>query len=318
MSLDVFTFGEAMIRLSTRVGQSLETAPQFDVHVAGTELNVATSLAGLDRRVAWGSRLPDNPFGRRVLGHLRAVGLDDSGVEIVSNQRLGIYFVEMREPPFPARVVYDRKDSGASHMTPDDIPWNLVESATLVHLTGITPALSESCLRTVGQVMKRARAANCMVSFDVNYRATLWTPREAAAVLGELLGEIDVLVSSLEDAVALFGTTDSPPMAVDELARRFGVDRVVVTSGASGSFWLDRGRKGHRAAIPVNIVDRLGAGDAFMAGVIDGVLSQDLAAGVEIGTALAAKALATRGDQPIVDRRELDVLLEGSGRSVDR
>jgi 2-dehydro-3-deoxygluconokinase len=318
LTLDVLTFGEAMIRLSVPVGESLETASRLDVHVAGAELNVATTLARLGRRVAWASRLPDNPLGRRVLGHLRSVGVDDTGVEVVPDERMGLYFVELGDPPRPTQVVYDRKGSAASLLGPEGISWRLLESTRVVHLTGITPALSESCHRAVVETIERARDTESLVTFDVNYRAKLWSPSQAAQVLGELIEEVDLLVSSLEDAVTLFETADSPAQAVADLAGRFGVERVVVTSGATGAWWSDHGRNGHQPSIPVTVVDRLGAGDAFVAGVIDGVLFDDLPTGVATGTALAALALTTHGDQPIADRGQVETMLDGSGRTVDR
>lgn len=317
MSLDVFTFGEAMLRLSVSPGERLETAPRLDVHVAGSELNVATALAGLGRRVAWYSRVPAGPLGGRVLAHLRAVGIDGSDVTVDPSGRLGAYFVELRSPPLPTRVVFDRAGSAASFITPPDIPTGCVESARVVHLTGITPALSPSCRDATLEVLRRARAAGRMVTVDVNYRTKLWDAATARETLTPMLEGADLALCAYADAAALFEVSGSPEQAVSALATRFSLSRVVVTAGSSGAWWFDEGTIGHVPAVAVEVLDRLGAGDAFAAGLLDGVLDGDMEVGLGRAAVLAAVALTTHGDQALVGRPELDSLMAG-GRDVDR
>lgn len=309
MTLEVFTFGEAMLRLSVPIGERLETAESFDVHVAGSEANVAAGLAGLGRRVAWWSRLPDGPLGRRVIRELTAAGVDCSRITLEPEGRLGVYFVELAPPPRAVRVVYDRAGSLASTITAEQIPWDLVERVRLVHVSGITPALSDTCREATATLLRRARDQGALVSLDVNYRSKLWPPSRAAAVLSEILEGIDLLVCAARDATVLFGLDEDPEQLPRILADRFSVRRVVVTSGASGAWWFDGGREGHQPAIPVTIVDRLGAGDALMAGIIDGILDDDLERGVRRGVALSALALTTRGDVTLTTPAELDEAL---------
>ena len=316
--IDVFTLGEAMIRLSTPPGETLEKAKSFDVHVGGAEANVAASLARLGRKVSWVSALPVDSLGRRVLEELRAAGVDCSRVKADTTGRIGTYFVDLRHDPLTASVIYDRKGSAASLLGVDDVPWDLVDEAGIVHLSGITPALSPTCRELAVDIVARVADGASMITLDINYRSKLWTPDEAADVLSELARGADVVVCTVEDAHDLFGASAEAGAAIDDLAAAFDASRVIVTSGSDGAWWLEEGRRGHVPAIPVEIVDRIGAGDAFMAGVLDGLIDGNLEAGVRRGTALAALALSTYGDHPMASRGELDSLLDRSGRVIDR
>lgn len=314
----VLTFGEAMIRLSVPPGESLETAPAFDVHVAGSEANVAATLARMGRQVSWVSALPDSQLGRRVIGELRAAGVDCSDVALVPGARMGTYFVDLQADPLPARVIYDRSGSAVAGYRSDDFPWPRLDTTPIVHLSGITPALSPECRELSMELTRRARASGATLSVDINYRAKLWPPEEASVVLSELIAHTDLVVCTSEDARDLFEVSTPPTAMASALAERFGIERVVITSGADGAWWHHNGFDGHAPAIPVSVVDRIGAGDAFMAGVLDGLMDDSLDQGVSRGTALAALALTTRGDRPIVSRDEMDQVLEGSVRRVDR
>ena len=315
---DVFTFGEAMLRLSVRPGETLETAPAFDVHVAGTEANVAASLARLGRSVMWASRLPDGPLGRRAIGELRRAGVDTSAVVLVPGGRMGTYFVELLAEPLATRVIYDRAGSAAAGCTTEDVPWTALDRARIVHLSGITPALSGSCRDIVLEMARRARTGGALLSVDVNYRAKLWTPEAASGFLPQILEGADVLVCTSEDARDLFELNGDTEEVAREMAKRFDAKRGVITAGTEGAYWWQGDSTGRAHPSPVSVVDRVGAGDAFAAGVLDGLLDDDFELGVRRGIALAAMALTTRGDQAIVSRSELEAFLAGEGRRLDR
>lgn len=312
---DVYTFGEAMLRFSSPPGKTLGDSSGYEVHVAGAEANVATALASLGRDVAWASLLPDNPLGLRVLGNLKGAGIDCSGVRLVDDARLGTYFVDLHNPPRPTTVVYDRADSAVCHVQQNDLDLGMVQGASIVHLSGITPALSTSCSEAISTIVGSAKG---IVSFDVNYRSKLWAPERAAESLRPLLREVDVIICPVADARHLFETSADPAGAAHELAEEFDASQVVVTSGSEGVFWLDRDVEGHQPAIPVEVVDRLGAGDALTAGILDGLLDGDLPEGVRRGAMLAAIALTTHGDAIRISRSELDSLLGGGSGGVNR
>ncbi len=318
MTRDVVTLGEAMIRLSVPAGDRLEDATRLDLHVAGAEANTAIALAQIGRSVAWVSSLPDNPLGRRVIRELRAAGVDVSNVHWTPDSRIGVYFVELASPPRTVSVVYDRADSAAAGMDAGDFPVDLIDSARVVHLSGITPALSTGCRRLALEVAEYARAASSLLTLDVNYRSKLWPPDAARACLSEMAAAADLVVITREDARDVFGVTGEPPEVVAELRETLGSRTVVLTSGNRGSVWDSDTGSGMVEAIPTEIVDRLGAGDAFMAGVIDGLLDDDLEGGMRTGTALASIALGSHGDHVVTSRAEVERLTRGGGRAIDR
>lgn len=318
MTLDVFTLGEAMLRLSTPVGRSMATAPSYEVHVAGAEANVASLLAQLGRSVAWASSLPDSVLGRRVLAEMQAVGVDCEGVSLTDDARLGTYFVDIHPAPQPTTVVYDRAHSAVCSLTVDDIDWDLISQARVVHLSGITPALSESLGEVTSAIADSVADSETLLSFDVNYRAKLWAPKEARDRLSSFLELADLVVCGLQDAREVFGFGDSQADVAGRFAKEYSTPSLVITAGSAGAYWVHNGESGHVPAIPVNVIDRLGAGDAFTAGLIDGALDGHFVDGVVRGVALAAIALTTVGDQARVTRREVEALMAERIRDVDR
>lgn len=318
MSFDVVTLGEAMLRLSPPQGTSLVNATNLDVHVAGAEANVAVALSSLGRSVAWASRVPETDLGRRVVRDLAAAGVDVSHVSWDRSYRLGIYFVELDAGPKGVTVIYDRGESAAAAMSADDLPVRAMADATLVHLTGITPALSPSCREATEAAADAARASDTLLSVDVNYRAKLWPAGEAAKCLQRIATGADLVVCTAEDAGDLFGLTGDPVDVTARLADKLASDHTVVTTGADGAVCRHDGETIRVDATPTRVVDRLGAGDAFTAGVVDGLLDGDIEAGLQRGSVLAAAALAARGDQVAVSRRDLQRLLGPGGRRIDR
>src|SRR3989454_6309257 len=197
---DVVTIGETMVRLSAPPGVPLEQAPQLDVHVAGAESNVAIALCRLGTTAGWISRLVDTPLGRRIVSDLRAHGVDVARVVWAPDGRVGVYFLEQGIPPRQHRIIYDRAQSAMALLNPDDIDWEFVRSTRLVHLTGITPALSAGCRTAASRAIAEARRGKALVCFDVNYRAKLWSADEAKMALEPLLAEVDILITTADDA----------------------------------------------------------------------------------------------------------------------
>lgn len=317
--LDVYTFGEAMLRLSVAPGDRLRSAPAYDVNVGGSESNVAMALARLGRTVAWGSRLPSNELGRRVAESVAAAGVDVSGVVWSDQARLGTYFVELRPPPAGPMVIYDRAGSAASGLTFDHLSVDALDTARWVHVTGITPALSADCRHATERAVAHVRARGGLVSLDVNYRARLWGPDDARAALDRLAPSTDLVLCSAEDAAHVFQVSGPPEQVVERLAERWSCPRVVLTNGADGVVWIDHGTIGATPGIPTpHIVDRIGAGDALAAGVIHGALDGDLTAGVQLGVAMSTITLGTRGDAYPGTLAEAEQLAHHPGRSIDR
>lgn len=308
---DISTLGEMLIRFSVPSGKRLEQTAQLDVHPAGAEANVATLLARLERRAGWTGALPNNPLGRLAVNALRLARVDAAGIVWKENGRMGTYYVEFGEPPRGIQVTYDRAHSCATQLAVDEINWDLLLDTRLLHLTGITPALSRSCLEIVTEAIQRARECNVALSFDVNYRQKLWPEAEAAQKLLPLIQGAELLFCGRADALRLFGCTGSKQEIAQSMLELSKARHVVVTFGDEGALLWDGKDWQHEPAHPTCVVDRLGAGDALAAGVIHGWLDGELSAGLRYGVTLAALALSQHGDMVITNRSELLALSQG-------
>jgi 2-dehydro-3-deoxygluconokinase len=308
------TLGETMWRLSPPGRSRLEIATTLEIQVGGSESNTAIALSRLGQRVAWWSRLPDNPLGRHIANTLRAHGVDVSGVAWGGN-RLGTYFVEFGSPPRPTQVVYDRAASSASEMQPDHFDWSLVRKSRWLHLTGITPALSASCLATMRRAVQEARDANVPYSFDLNHRAKLWSYEIARPIYDELASQARVVFGAERDVQALYGAS----VTLQALHERWNGAVVVVTRGGAGA-WAHDGSGEHQApAFPVDVVDRVGAGDSFSAGLLCALLDgKPLAEALRWGHAVAALKMTIPGDIALVSRAEVEHLLREGDSAIQR
>ncbi len=311
MNHDLVTVGEAMLRLWVPAGERLEDAPTYKVTVAGSEANVAMATARSGLSVAWLSRLPASPLGRRAAREIAGHGVDVSHVVWDPAGRMGTYFVELSVKPRPVSVIYDRAGSAAASMTPNDIAWDVVESARSVHLSGITPALSPEARATALETARRAVAAGAATIIDVNYRAQLWASDEAARVISELCEGASIVIVTTEDARDLFSLNGTAREVAAALRRKVDATTVIATEGAAGAAWDSADGGGSTPGHDAEALDRIGAGDAFAAGVIVGFLEEDIGFGVERGLAMAALKLGILGDQLVTSQEEIDAVVHG-------
>jgi 2-dehydro-3-deoxygluconokinase len=309
---EVTTLGEMLVRLSVPSGRRLEHASQLDVHPAGAEANVVTLLSRLERRTCWLGALPQNPLGRLAFHALRTAGVDASGIHWKDGGRMGTYYVELGEPPRGIQVTYDRAHSCAAELQGSEIDWDLLLNSRLLHLTGITPALSSSCLEIVGEAIERAKAQSVPLSFDINYRQKLWSESDAAQTLLPFIRGAELLFCSQADAARLFHCTGSMQEVAQGMLELTRAKYVTVSFSDQGALLWNGQEWLHEKAPPTRIVDRLGAGDALAAGVIHGWLDKDLAAGLRYGVTLAALALSQVGDMVITTKSELLALSSAS------
>ena len=287
------------------VGKRLEQATQLDVHPAGAEANVLTLLARLERRTCWTGALPNNPLGQMAVSALRAAGVNTSGVIVREGGRMGTYYVEFGDPPRGIQVTYDRAYSCASQLHIDEVDWDLLLDTQLLHLTGITPALSPSCLEVTRESLQRAREHGVPVSFDINYRQKLWSEEDAAKILLPLIQQVEILFCSQADARRIFGCTGSMQEIAQGVLEISKAQHVIVTFAEQGALLWNGKDWQHEPARPTRILDRLGAGDALAAGVIHGWLDGELSAGLRYGVILAALALNQLGDMVVTNKKEL-------------
>jgi 2-dehydro-3-deoxygluconokinase len=317
-NFDVVTLGETMLRLSPPGALRLEQASQLEMNFGGAEANVAVNLARLGKRVMWFSRLPDNPLGQQCAAALQKHGVDVSRVVWSPNERMGLYFVEYGQPPRAIRVWYDRANSAASHMTPNELPLDAIALARWLHLTGITPALSQNCAETVHAAIDFAAKNAVTISFDVNYRKLFWDAAACAATLEPLCQKAHYVILALRDAHSLWHVEGDAAQAAQTLQARWG-GTVIVTWGDKGAAACDGQDSLTVPAVPTSIVDRLGAGDAFVSGVICQLLENaPLQDALRFGTAVAALKLGIVGDVAVITRQEVETLLQNIRRDLER
>lgn len=305
MSGGLLTFGESMgIFVADGIGP-LEHARGFTLGVAGAESNVAIGVARLGGAATWLGRLGPDATGAIIAARLRA-----SGVRVLAvpdEAHTGLMIRYQRSSQF-IQADYHRAGSAGSRLVPSDVPRAEIEAAGIVHVTGITPALSDTCRATVFTVVEEARAAGVPVSVDVNYRGKLWSRFDAAPVLRDLVSRADLVFAGPEEA-ALFTDGADP---VDGLAK-LGPTEVVVKNGPHGCVALIDGERYEVPALKVTAVDTVGAGDAFVAGYLaDRLAGAD--AGQRLRTAIAAGAFAVTvpGDcEGLPSRAELAALSGG-------
>lgn len=287
--MDVLCLGESMIVLAPTAAGPLRTAVDLQAGVAGAESNVAVALARLGADAAWCGKVGDDPFGRRVLDVLTEAGVDCSLVRTDPARPTGVYF---KDPgPEGTTVHYYRRGSAASTMGPG----HLADTAPprLLHLSGITPALSDTCAVLVDELLEDRALAPALVSFDVNYRPALWPVDEAGPVLARLAGRADITFVGLDEAQTLWGVKTAEDVR-DLLP---GAAVLVVKDGGNGVTAFEGTERRYSPAEPVDVVEPVGAGDAYAAGFLYGRLQNaSLDACLRLGHRLAAGALQTVGD----------------------
>ncbi len=335
------TFGELLLRLSAPGYERLFQSPMLNATFGGGEANVAVSLAhfGLDSHFV--SRLPDGAVGEAAVRTLRGEGVNVDDIQR-AGQRVGIYFSETGASQRPSTVIYDRAHSAAGELEPSDIRWpEVLRGAAWFHTTGITPALGPGPAACTRAGLLAAREAGATVSFDINYRPTLWSEEEARRVIVPLLGYVDVLIAN-EEHIRLLGVPIAPRnvtggphdtepyrAAAALVVAEFGVKRVAITLresiSASENGWsalLYDGLSGtlHRGPRYVlRLVDRIGGGDGFAAGLAFALLNgQPLEAALGFAVAAGALKQTIPGDFNRVSVAEVQRLAAGdtSGRVI--
>jgi 2-dehydro-3-deoxygluconokinase len=306
----------------------LEQTRSLDVEIGGAELNTAAGLARLGRSAAWVSRVPNNSLGKLVTNRVREIGVSDQFVQYAEEGRCGVYFLEFGAAPRASSILYDRKDSSIALVQRGMFDWpTILTGAKWLHVSGITAALSPGAAEVVDEAMHAARDVGVKVCLDLNYRSKLWPKERAAEVMSLLLPQVDALIASEADAEHLFGITGNDFTEVAEgLVERFGVKIVAGTRREAPLVWRNRfaavgyanGQTYESAWYEVEIVDRLGAGDALAAGLIHGLIDDDLKKGLNYGAAMGALKHTIPGDLPWLTKDEIEAVMQGHGLHIKR
>ncbi len=338
MSNKVVTLGEIMLRLSPPAFSRFVQAQNFDVTYGGGEANVAVSLANFGMASTFVTRVPQHEIGQSALNHLRRFGVNCDYV-VRGGDRLGIYFLEIGASQRASKVIYDRAGSSVSQMDASEGDWpRIFEGASWFHWTGITPALGEQARECTVAACEAAKAANVTVSCDLNFRKKLWTEQEAQGFMRPLMKYVDVCIANEEDVEKSLGLrpdlSDVESGKLDEASylklaslvkSQYDFDTVAITLresySASRNGWsalmLDNKdcRQGHRSKkYDIQIVDRVGGGDAFASGLIYGLAnSTDTKQALEFAVAASCLKQTIPGDFNHVTVDEVEKLARGGG-----
>ena len=345
---DLVTFGEAMVRLTSPEFMRLEQSASLSLSVGGAELNVAVNAAQLGLRTAWVSRLVDNWSGKLIRNKGQEVGVDMSNIAWVSfdgvgYERNGFYHLELGAGPRASSVTYDRGHSAISKIQPGEIDWaSIFANTRWFHLSGITPALSESVAAVVREALQAARTADVKTSYDLNYRSKLWNPEQAQAANREMMPFISVLIGNEEDFEKALGfkaegTTDSysklDPESYKAVARQVSdafpnIEMIGTTLRDAKTGWLNDwrtllfdGEEFYLSRIYENLelVDRVGGGDSFAAGLVYSLLQgKSPQEAVDFGGGYSALAHTFPGDFNWATEEEAEKAMQAGSVRISR
>lgn len=292
---EVFTFGETMVLFQPEQMLPLEYIHQFPKKIGGAESNVAIGLTRLGHSVSWFSKLGNDPFGRFVLKNVRGEGVDVSSCLLTDEAPTGLLFKEQLSPE-DMNVYYYRKGSAASLMQPVELDADAIASARILHISGITPALSDSALATVMEAIEIAKRNDTKIVFDPNLRLKLWSADQAKKTFNEIAANADVILPGLDEGQLMTGETN-----VEAVAEALAGDSdkiIVIKLGDKGAYLHAGEQRNYIEGFSVDrIVDPVGAGDGFAAGVISGLLREEpLELAVRRANAIGAMVVGVSGD----------------------
>lgn len=333
--MKVVTFGEIMLRLAPEGYERFTQSERFTAIYGGSEVNVAISLLDYGIDASFVTKLPDNLIGQSAINSLRKVGVDTNGI-IRGGERIGLYYIEKGMAQRPSRIVYDRKHSSISEAEPSEFDWpTIFKDANWLHISGITPAISDNGYRLSLHAMRAAKQHGLTVSFDSNYRSNLWSIQSARASIQELLQYVDVYIGGPMDAEKMFDITacseyiingeHTMPAYLDicaQLTKRFGFKHIAMTMrgsiSASDNTWqamlYSAGQAYFSKKYCMHIVDRVGGGDSFASGLLYGLIQNlDHQETIEFATAASCLKHSIEGDVNRVTVQEVMRLVQGDG-----
>jgi 2-dehydro-3-deoxygluconokinase len=320
----VITFGEIMMRLSTPGYSRFTQAESFNVLYAGSEANVASSLSNFGMSSAHVTRFPNNDLGDAATQTLKRYGVDTQYI-VYGDERIGIYFLENGAMQRASRIVYDRFNSAFAHIKKGMIDWEMVfKDATWFHWTGITPAISQGAADVCYEAIQLARKNDITISGDINYRRNLWQyGKTAREIMPALIESTDVIVAGITDMENCVGITGDTfegacrafKKAYPNVKKIFTTERISISSShnkLTGVVWNGKELKKSREYDLTHIVDRVGAGDAFMAGLIYGMSHEkNDQSTIEFATAAGAFKHSVEGDVNMATAEEIEALVKG-------
>jgi 2-dehydro-3-deoxygluconokinase len=315
--LDVVTFGETMVLMSPEISGPLRYVNRFMKQIGGAESNFAIGIVRLGHKAGWISKLGNDEFGKYIVSFIRGEGVDTSRVKFDSEAPTGVYFKERREWG-ESKVYYYRKGSAASRLTLMDLDFEYIGSAKYLHITGITPALSESCYQTTKEAIKIAKSKGVKIILDPNIRLKLWTKERAREVILELASKADIILPGVGEGEILVG--ENEPERIAEKFLELGIGIVVVKLGKQGAYYATASENKYVTGFHVErVVDTIGAGDGFAAGFVAGLLKgYSLEKAVRLANAVGAIVTTVIGDVEGLPTMDEVLVFMGEKDGIDR
>ncbi|MBR3934057.1 MAG: sugar kinase [Clostridia bacterium] len=290
---EIVTLGETMAVFAPCEKLPLRYCPDYKLRMAGAESNTAIGLAKLGHKAGWISSLGDDEMGAYVLNSIRAEGVEVSGVVINPNKRTGLMLKQLSGGE--TSVFYYRENSAASCFCADDIDYDYLKSAKIIHLTGITPVLSQSCKEACEAVVDFALKNNITLSFDPNIRLRLWGNNDYTDLICKIMFASKIVMLGLDEAKKLLGT--NVPEEIINILRSKGARYIAIKDGSNGAWVADKNDTVFVEAQKCNCIDPVGAGDGFNAGFLSGILNEEnLETCGKMGAVAGAMATETTGD----------------------
>jgi len=305
---DLVTFGEMLLRLSAPNFQKIEQANWFNIGITGAEMNACTVTSRFGLKTAHITKLPRNPLGRMVINKIREQGIDTSHIVWSEGGRVGLFYLEFGSMPRVNSVIYDRANSTMSKIKPGEVNWNLVFKGTKVfHVCGTLPALSDSAAEATKEALIAAKNNNVEVSFDLNYRAKLWSEEKAEDVLTPLMKYCDILITTEEDIYRVFKIKDKDYKLISKkLQEKFSFKVVVITLRENltvlknkwSAIAYSNKRFYNDITYEIELIDRVGGGDAFTGGFLYAYIkfNKDIKKSLQYGNASSALKQTIPGD----------------------
>lgn len=305
---EVVTLGEALVVLIAQEIGELKDVSNFSRRIAGAELNFAISLTRLEHSCSYITRLGRDPFGEYIYDYIKSTKIDSSNIYFDDEYQTGLYLKSKPLNGDDPIVHYYRKNSAASHLTVEDIEKINFKGAKILHLTGISAALSKNCREAMNRSIEKARKANMLISFDTNIRKALWkSDVEMRKTLNSIAFQSDIVLPGIEEGRKL--TNKETPEEIADYYLENGSKIVVIKLGASGAYYKTKEHNGYVKGFKIHeVVDTVGAGDGFAAGLLSGILEgKSLIESIKIGNAVASIIIQYKGDNaPLPNKGELN------------
>ncbi|HIT90457.1 MAG TPA: sugar kinase [Candidatus Merdenecus merdavium] len=321
---DLLSLGEVLLRLSPPNNERIVRGDVFEKQVGGAELNVATGVSLLGLRTGIISKLPANELGLFAKNKIRFGGVSDDYLTYDHDKdaRLGVYYYENGAYPRKPGIVYDRQYTSVNKISLQDFPEELYHSTRCFHVTGITLALSKQCREVAIEMIKRFKESGTLISFDVNFRANLWSGEEAKSIIEPILPLVDIFFCSEDTARLTFKKSGTIEDILQQFAQEYNISIVASSQRVVhspklhtfGSIIYEKDKESFYLEEPyrdIEVVDRIGSGDAYISGVLYGLLAHemDCQKALEYGNATGAIKNTIPGDMPVSDKKEIDRII---------